>query len=165
MKKTRLFVTTSLFAALILISTMFLNVKLPNGYANLGDCFIIVAAFLLGPKYGACAAAIGASLSDIFLGYALYAPATFVIKALMAFCCGLVFKKNRHSSGIVLASLLSELIMLIGYFLYEAVLYGFGGAFLSIPGNSIQGILNIIAAYALLIIFKKYLSNYVNTMK
>ena len=84
MSKTQKIVASSLFAAITFISTMFFTIKLPNGYANLGDCFIIIAACLMGAKYGAAASAIGASLADIMLGYQSYAPATFVIKALMA---------------------------------------------------------------------------------
>lgn len=165
MKKTRLFVTASLFAALIFVATMFLNVKLPNGYANLGDAFIIAAAFLIGPKYGACAAAIGATLSDICLGYVMYAPATFVVKAVMAIISGSVAAKHKGRPAILLASLLSEVIMIAGYFIYESFLYGVSGAALSVAGNSVQGLVNIFVAYALTVVLRKYLSSYVNTMK
>lgn len=165
MKKSRLFVTASLFAALIFVATMFLNVKLPNGYANLGDAFIIAAAFLLGPKYGACAAAIGATLSDICLGYVIYAPATFVIKAVMAILVGSVAAKHKGRMAIFLASLISEIVMVAGYFIYESVLYGMGGAVLSVVGNAVQGLVNIICAYALTIVLRKYLSSYFSSLK
>ena len=160
LRKTRQIVGAALFAALIFISTMFISIKLPNGYANLGDCFIIAAAFLLGPKYAAFSAAIGTSLADVCAGYALYAPATFVIKAIMAVCCGLILRKNRKSLGVLISSLVAEIIMVTGYFLYETVLYGVSGAVLSVLGNTMQGLLNIFAAYVLVLILRRYVSNY-----
>ena len=83
----------ALFAALIYVATAFLMVPLPgSGYANFGDCFIILGALILGPVYGAAAAGIGSAISDLFLGYVIYAPATLVIKALMAVAAALLFK-------------------------------------------------------------------------
>ena len=41
------------------------------------------------PLYGFLAAGLGSALADIFSGYAIYAPATFLIKGLMvlaAYC-------------------------------------------------------------------------------
>ena len=91
---------SAVFAALILVSTMFLSIKLPNGYANLGDGFVIVGALLLGKYYGACAAAIGTGLADLFEGYALYAPATIIIKALMALVAALIFEAFKDKDKI-----------------------------------------------------------------
>lgn len=147
---------SGVFAALIFVSTMFLSIKLPNGYANLGDGFVIVGALLLGKYYGALAAAIGAGLADIIPGYAVYAPATIVIKALMAIVAVLIFEafKNKDKIKIkflalVLASLVAEIIMVLGYFLYETLLYGAGTAALSVVGNTMQGLIGIIAAFIL----------------
>lgn len=45
---------------------------------------VLLCGWLLGPIYGTIAAGLGPALADIFSGYVVYAPATFVIKALMA---------------------------------------------------------------------------------
>lgn len=147
---------SAVFAALILVSTMFLSIKLPNGYANLGDGFVIVGALLLGKYYGACAAAIGSGLADLFEGYALYAPATIIIKALMALIAALIFEAFKDKdkikikfSALILASLVAEIIMVFGYFLYETILYGAGTAALSVVGNAMQGLIGIVAAFIL----------------
>ena len=158
MKKTGKFVTASLFASLIFIATLFFNIKLPNGYANLGDCFIIAAACLLGYKYGACSAAIGACLADIALGYVIYAPTTLVIKALMAAVCSLIFTHTKGKLRLITAALAAEFIMVVGYFAYESMLYGLGGASLSVIGNIIQGIVNVAAALVLTTFLQRYIT-------
>ena len=65
---TQRLVFTALFTALITISTMFIRIPLPLGYVNLGDAFIFLAVFLLGPVYGTFAGALGSGLADL-LGF------------------------------------------------------------------------------------------------
>ena len=80
------------FAALILIATQF---KIPTGigYANLGDGFILVASFLMGPA-SFFPAAIGSGLADLLAGYPMYIPATFIIKGVMGLAAGLIMKNG-----------------------------------------------------------------------
>ena len=76
---------TGLMAALICVLTMFPHIPIPagSGYIHLGDGMILLAAMVVGPL-AIPAAAIGSALADLFSGYALYAPATAVIKGLVA---------------------------------------------------------------------------------
>ena len=83
--KTKQIVTAALFAALACVATMVIKIPSPmDGYLNLGDCVVLAAGWLLAPGYGFLAAGLGSGLADLFSGYAAYAPATFVIKGLMA---------------------------------------------------------------------------------
>ena len=62
-------------------------IKTPSplkGYVNLGDGIVLLSAWVLPLPYGIVAAGLGSALADLFSGYTVYAPATFVIKALMA---------------------------------------------------------------------------------
>ena len=63
-----------------------------NWFVNLGDCFVLLSGWLLGPWWGAAAGGIGSMLADLLLGYGHYAPGTLVIKGLMALVGALVFK-------------------------------------------------------------------------
>ncbi|MDD2269042.1 MAG: TIGR04002 family protein [Eubacteriales bacterium] len=76
---------SALFAALIFIATAYLpRFSLgSSGYIHIGDAFIYIAASFLPLPYAIIAAAIGGSLADILTGYAIWAPFTFVIKALL----------------------------------------------------------------------------------
>ena len=139
-------VTAAVFAALVCIATMLIPIKLPGGgFANLGDCFVIASGCLLGTPLGVLAAAIGSALADILFGYFIYAPATFIIKGLMAFTAYIIYKKQKTVLSVVLAALCSEIIMVVLYFVYECFILGFGAASADIIGNCGQGIVGIIA--------------------
>ncbi len=137
----------ALFAALCLVGTLLVTVPLPNGYFNVGDVFVLLAAWCLGGLWGGVAAAIGSALADLWSGFALYAPATFLVKGLDAFAAfGVVWlvKKVMPAQKLdfiarLLGALCGELIMVFGYFLFESVLYGFATAALSLAGNALQG--------------------------
>ncbi len=137
----------SLFAAIIFVSTFFIAIPLPTGYANLGDCFVILAGIILGP-YGIAAAAIGSCLCDILTGaYMIYAPATFIIKGVMAVMSYILLKKKYTVVRHILTATFSEVIMVGGYFVYEFFVIGIGAAALgSVIGNCMQGIVGIVAS-------------------
>ena len=82
--RTQKIVMSSLLAALACVATMIIKIPSPlNGYINLGDCVVLLSGWLLPPVYGFVAAGLGSALADIFSGYIIYAPATFVsLKAL-----------------------------------------------------------------------------------
>lgn len=137
---------TGMFAAFICVATMLIRIPMPIcGYVNFGDCFVILAAWILGPVYGFAAGGIGSALADLLAGYAQYIPGTFIIKGLVAAAAALiahaVLRKNRRLAGYAMGALAGELIMLGGYFLYEAAALGYGlaGAFSSVAGNAVQG--------------------------
>ena len=149
-------VITALFAALICVATMLVQIPIPatGGYANLGDGFILICAFLMHPAPAVCAAGLGSMLADILAGYVSYAPATLVIKAGAALIAALVYcrfgmKHNGKSAliAMIFAGILAEAFMILGYFFYEAVLMGVGiAAAGGIPGNIGQGVVGVIVA-------------------
>ena len=77
--------------ALTFVSTMFIRVPLVLGYINLGDAFVLLSVFILGPVYGTIAAGVGSALADLF-GYITYAPGTLLIKTVMAIVAYLLYK-------------------------------------------------------------------------
>jgi uncharacterized membrane protein len=148
-------VLTGVFAALICVATLLIAIPLPTGgFANLGDVMILVAGGLLGP-IGALSAGIGAGLADLLLGYGMYAPATFVIKAGMALIvCGMAKPIAKHPALFWVSALLAELWMALGYFLFELCLYAPAAAAANLPGNGIQGLVAVIAAPPLFLLLK-----------
>lgn len=141
---TKRLTTCAIFAAIICVVTTFIAVPAPAiGNINLGDIFILCSAWLLGP-FGALSAGIGASLADLLSGFAVYSPATFVIKFLMSIACYYSFAllskaiKNQIIPRFI-SAILAEGIMVLGYFAYESIIYGVSAAVSSIPFNLIQG--------------------------
>ena len=84
LEKTLKLTYTAMLTAMVCVATMLIRIPTMVGYTNLGDGFILLSAFLFGPFYGAVAGGIGSMLADILSGYAFYAPATLVIKGLIA---------------------------------------------------------------------------------
>ena len=87
---------TAAFAALGCAMT-FVHIPYPLGYLNLGDCIVLLSAVLLPPGYAMAAAGIAGASADLFLGYSLYAPATFIIKALMAGLCACICGRKHRT--------------------------------------------------------------------
>lgn len=149
-------VLTALFAALICVSTMLVQIPIPatGGYANLGDGVILICAFLLAPLPAVIAAGLGSALADILAGYVSFAPGTLVIKAGVALIAALIFIRFGKSApekkafvSLITAGVAAETFMVLGYFFYEAVLLGVGlGAAAGIAGNIGQGVVGIIIA-------------------
>lgn len=140
--KLRKLIIGAMFAALTCVATLVIHIPIPatNGYINLGDCMVLLAGYMLGPVYGVAAAAIGSALSDAILGYALYIPATFVIKGLVALVGASIYRfGTKGGARPIIASVAAEIVMVLGYYLYESILYGFAGALGGVTGNLIQG--------------------------
>lgn len=60
MKQTKLrtLILAAMFAALTCVATMIIHIPSPiGGYFNLGDCMVLLSAFVLGPVWGTAAAA------------------------------------------------------------------------------------------------------------
>ena len=149
--KTKKMIFSALFASLACVLTMFPKVPAGPGYVNLGDSVVLLSGWMLGPLYGFFASAVGTAMADVFSGYAIYAPATFVIKGLMAIAAYGLSKKTRPVFG----ALVAEVIMISGYYVYEGFLYGFGPSLLNIPANAVQGAASIVVGLLLLRVFKK----------
>lgn len=165
---TKKIVISALFAALVCVATMLIKIPSPlKGYLNLGDGIVLLAAWILPLPYGVVAAGLGSALADVFSGYVVYAPATFVIKALMAvvayFCYKLFTKKTKSTLSRVLSGILAEIVMILGYFLFEGVLYGFVPSLVNIPANAVQGVAGIVIGVVLTTVFEK--QNIIKSLK
>jgi uncharacterized membrane protein len=141
-----------MLAALILVVTRFSAIPIMNGqgYLNLGDVTILFAAALLGPA-AAVPAAIGSALADVWAGYVQYAPATFIIKGLVALIAGLFLRKlNVTLPFKIFGMALAELAMAAGYLVFELFLLGPAIALFDLTFNLIQaGVCTLVAALLL----------------
>lgn len=160
-RKIKRIVTTALFTALCCVATMIIQIPSPlEGYINMGDCLVLLSAWLLGPLYGTVAAGFGSALADLLTGYAYYAPATLIIKALVALCASVLFRKFRQKNlmlACLASAVIGELIMIIGYFGYAWLILGHGiAAFASVYGNAFQALIGIVGASGIYVILDKH---------
>ena len=85
---------TAMFTAMIFVLTRFVSVPVASGYVHFGDALIYIVASTLGGPWAVFAAMVGEALADLAGGYAFYAPATLIVKALMAVPFVFVYKIN-----------------------------------------------------------------------
>ena len=158
--RTKKIVMAAMLAALACVATMIIKIPSPlKGYLNLGDCIVLVAGWMLSPTYGFLAAGLGSALADLFSGYVTYAPATFVIKGLMALIAFYGYKLLHNKIGRlpsrIITGIFAEIMMILGYFVFEGFLYGFVPSLVNIPANGVQGIAGLIIGVVLIKIFEK----------
>jgi uncharacterized repeat protein (TIGR04002 family) len=158
-KKSLLRITnTAIFTAIILLATSVIKFStgLGEGYIHSGDSFIYLAACILPFPYCLIASALGGGLADILSGYAIWAIPTMLIKILNTIPFALVCKKYKSSKilskQIVLMTVVSGIITILGYYIAECFLYSVASATLSLIGNITQavasGIIFVIIAKA-----------------
>jgi uncharacterized membrane protein len=158
--KTKTLVSAAMLASLTCVATMIIKIPSPvKGYLNLGDCVVLLAGWMLPPGYAFLAAGLGSALADLFSGYAAYVPATFVIKGTMAVIAIYAYRRLEGRLGVrparILSGVLAETEMVLGYFLFESLLYGAAPSAVNIPANAVQGAAGLILGIALLKTFEK----------
>ena len=153
--RTMRIVLAGLFAALTCVATMIIRIPTFKGYVHIGDCMVIASGVILGPVVGGLAAGIGSMLADLLGGYFVFSAATFVIKFAAAFGAGIVFSafrkvfKKYSLPGTVLAGVAAEVVVVLGYFVFEIFYEGFAAAVVEILPNCVQGVTGLILATVL----------------
>ena len=158
--KTKRIVITALMTSMVCVATMIIKIPSPmKGYLNIGDCIVLLCGWLLTPGYGFIAAGLGSALADLFSGYVVYAPATFLIKgsmALVAYACfKLMHKKIGKLASYIVGGVLAEMLMVSGYFVFEGILYGFIPSLVNIPANGVQGIAGVVIGTIMIRVFDR----------
>ena len=127
-------------AALVFILTYLPKVPVPvtGGYIHLGDGAIFLSVLLLGPL-GIPAAAVGSGLSDLIGGYMVYVIPTVIIMGLVALIAWKLYRKGSWVSAVV-AFVVAEAVMALGYFAFETAMYGVAAAAAAILPNVVQGV-------------------------
>lgn len=142
-----------MLAALILVATSFfkLPVSLTQGYIHLGDGFILLGAALLG-NTAIIAAALGSALADLLGGYTMYILPTFLIKGAVAAVAVAALAKERPIWVRVAGMVTAEAVMVLGYFLIEWLVLGYGlaAAASAVFPNIVQGLSGVIIGVLLL---------------
>ena len=151
--KTLILVTTAMMTAMVMIATTFFKIPNAMGYVHLGDGFVLLAAIILPKRYACFAGGVGAGLADIYGGYAVWAPWTFVIKIVMVLIVQLFFdilikraSNENHAAklaGIPFAELFAYVLAVLwtaaAYYVAQGFIYGnWAAPIADEPGNLLQ---------------------------
>lgn len=154
-KKTNMLVMAGLMACLVMVATMFVRVPIPltRGYVHLGDGMVFISMLILNKKYAVTASAVGASLADIFGGFAIWAPWTLVAKGAMVLIALRIAGAPRKEDGSCIrlrelfGMICGGLVMTAVYYAAEVLMYGnWAVPVVGIPWNIGQFVLGIIIA-------------------
>ncbi len=125
-----------LFAGITAALTLVIRIPIPGtgGYLNLGDTAVVFCGLFLGGWWGAVAGGLGSAAADLFGGFFIFAPITFLAKGLEGYIAGTLGKKSFY--WIVLAAS----AMVFVYFIAEIFLpgMGFNAALSELPFNLVQ---------------------------
>jgi uncharacterized membrane protein len=67
----------------------------------------------------------------------------------------LLHKKTGATPSRIISGITAEIIMVLGYFVFEGFMYGFAPSAVNIPANAVQGVAGIILGVILAKIFDK----------
>lgn len=157
-KNTRELALMALFVALVTVATMIIRIPTgTNGYVNIGDAMIFFVALCFGKRFGGICGGLGSALADLIGGYMQYVPITLLVKGLEGFVVGYLFEKSKKTLPMaIIACLVGSVIMVCGYFFFEATVLSYGmGAAASIPGNIVQGLSSLLIAQVLYLSLSK----------
>ncbi len=120
-KTVKMMCAAGIFTAMIFVFTAYVHIPSHTGYTHIGDGFIYLAAAMLPTPYAVFAGACGAVLADCLTGFAVWAPASALIKA--AAVLFFTYKRDRIICvRNVVALLPAWAICIGGYYLYESLI-------------------------------------------
>lgn len=133
----------ALLAAMTTLSIVIFRIPVGPGILHFGDAIIYLAAVLLPKPFALAAASIGGGMANVVTGTIIWAPATIVIKPLLA-----IWFTSRGKCICpqnIFALFAAAVVTIVGYYLYAVFVVS--GTFLSpnwlaplagIVGNVIQ---------------------------
>ncbi len=128
---------TALFAAVIFLTTRYIQIPIPLGYVNPGNGLILFSCLFLSMPQAALAGGIGSALADLASGYPIWAIPTLLIKGCMPLLF-MVLRRLIHTANLwmlIPSAAIALLVPVVGYTFTGAILYGSLGAGLAqVPG-------------------------------
>lgn len=154
----------SMLIALVFVSTLLLNIKLPisanGGLIHLGTAMLFIVSILFGPKKGAIAGAVGMGIFDLVAGWTLWAPITILARGLQGYIVGKIAWSNKHNGNNKRYNLIAMIIsippMIAIYYVGESIIFSsFIIPLASIPGDIVQNVVGLFVAIPLCAVLKK----------
>ena len=146
-----------LVAVTVVVARVFLiPVPMTHGNVNLCDAGIIIAALMYGRRGGLIVGGLSGFLLDLISGYAQYMVFSLIVHGLEGLIIGwLGYNKGRKAQ--ILALIAGIVVMVLGYFITDAILYKPVAGLAGIPTNSIQGVVGALIGYPLALKLKQTL--------
>ncbi|AYJ42773.1 MULTISPECIES: ECF transporter S component [Lactiplantibacillus] len=145
---TRTVATLGMLIALNVVISIFFHIPIPmtHGYINLCDAGIFIAALIFGRRGGVIVGGASGLLLDLLLGYPQYMFFSLIAHGLEGWLAGyLGAGKSRGHQIAALAT--GAVVMVLGYFITDSLLYTLATGLVGVPTNLIQGAAGAVLAF------------------
>lgn len=170
--------TVAVLTAVTAVFTYLVRIPIAptRGYLNLGDVAIYFSAFTLGPLTALLSGGLGTGLADLLAGYPQWSPISLLVHGLQGLVAALIAVRPLGAArpptayrplgssrrrrwpfppSWLIGGGAGTLIMCAGYFFSGAAMYGFGAAFVELPGNLLQNIAGLLGGIPLSLAVRK----------
>ena len=143
----------AVLTALVFVLTFVPKIPIPLGYAHLGDAIIFASVLFSTRRQAALAASIGSA--DFIGGFPIWIIPTLIIKYVMVEAVFYTVRPDKRewtltSPRVFIGFFLSAAWMVLSYTVSGSLLYGSWAVGIPmVPGLIGEGVVNMIAAYAL----------------
>lgn len=153
---TRQLAILAVIIALNVVLSYIVKIPVPatNGFVNLVEAGIFIAALLGGARQGMVVGGLSGLLLDLLAGYPQWMVFSLIIHGVEGLIVG-YFGYQKKTISQIIGLILGSLIMIIGYLLAGAFLYNWAAGFASIIGNVAQSVMGLVVALLLIPIFKR----------
>lgn len=136
--------------ASVFVVTRFIQIPIPLGYFNVGNCVILLFCLILNNRWGIAASGLGSALADL-LSFPVYTVPTLIIKTLMPWLFMVLCRRLPKKKYMpVLSAAIATLIPLFGYTITGGMIYGsMITGIAQFPGLLAEYIANLIIFFAL----------------
>lgn len=132
--------------AVVFVLTAFVAIPIGQfGYVNLGDTGVMLFASILNPAMAFLVGGVGSAAADMFLGFSQYAVFTFIIKGIEGLLVALLARKIQGAM-LSFGYMLGFIMMVLGYYLADTIIFGYIAALGGVGFNFMQGIICCIIA-------------------
>lgn len=146
----------SVIIALNVVLSYIIRIPVPatNGFVNLVEAGIFIAAIRGGARQGMIVGGLSGLLLDFLAGYPQWMIFSLVIHGVEGLIVGYFGYQNNRMNQIV-GLILGSVVMIIGYLIAGAFLYTWASGLASIIGNVAQSLMGLIVALLVVPIIKQ----------
>lgn len=140
----------AMIVALNVAMAFFILIPVPatNGNINLCDAGIIFAALLYGKREGAIVGGLSGLLLDLVSVYVIFMSFSLVVHGLEGFAVGAIAKRDDNKSK-ALAIVVGAIIVVVGYFITNIILYGVAAGIPELFIDTIQAVVGSVVGLVL----------------
>jgi len=151
-----------LIAVTVVISRLLIiPVPMTHGNVNLCDAGIMIAALLFGRRGGVIVGGASGFILDLISGYSQYMLFSLIVHGLEGWLVGQL-GAGKSKSRQVLAMSLGGLVMVVGYFVSDSLLYALPTGLIGIPTNAVQAVLGGAIAFPVVLRLGRYVKTQFN---